>query len=185
MLSGGARCRLRFARLFSSPANVMLLDEPTNHLDIEGREALELALQGYQGTLIVISHDLYFMKQVSEKYFIIRNKTLSEIEDLDNLDELIGDSPSRENSNGKSTEWKEKEGLSKNQVARLEKIIRDTEEAIEKLETEKLELSRKMQQGTDDHRELAEMGIRFEKIEEEESSLMAEWEAAHGKLDNS
>jgi ATP-binding cassette subfamily F protein 3 len=184
VLSGGERSRLRFARLFSSPANVMLLDEPTNHLDIEGREALELALQGFQGTMIVISHDLYFMKQVAEKYFIIRNKTLCEIQDLDNLDELIADSPVRENSNGKSAEWKDKEGLSKNQLARLEKIIREAEEEIEKLESEKLELSRKMQQGTDDHRELAEMGIRFEKIEEEESSLMAKWEAAHSKLDN-
>ena len=184
VLSGGERSRLRFARLFSSPANVMLLDEPTNHLDIEGREALEQALQGYNGTLLIISHDLYFMKQVVDRYFMIRGRNLQEILNLDNLGELIEDSPDRDNSrNKRASERKGKDGLSKNQVAKLEKVIRDTEAEIEKLESEKMELSRKMQQGIGDHRELAEIGIRFNEIEGELTVLMAEWEEAHCKLE--
>jgi ATP-binding cassette, subfamily F, member 3 len=182
-LSGGERSRLRFARLFSSPANVMLLDEPTNHLDIEGREALEQALKGYNGTLLTISHDLYFMKQVTDRLFIIGNNTLQEIPDLDNLGELMEDSSARETKNGRSKGRKGKEGLSKNQIAKLEKVIRDTETGIEKLESEKMELSRLMQQGIDDHKELAEIGIRFNHIEDELDDLMEKWEEAHGKLE--
>lgn len=182
-LSGGERSRLRFARLFSSPANVMLLDEPTNHLDIDGREALEQALKGYNGTLLAISHDLFFMKQVTDRFFIIGNNSLQEIPNLDNLRELMEETSARETKNGRCGGWKEKEGLSKNQIAKLEKTIRDTEKGIEKLEAEKMSLSRQMQQRIDDHRELAEIGTRFNEIEDELTALMAEWEETHGKLE--
>ena len=182
-LSGGERSRLRFARLFSSPANVMLLDEPTNHLDIEGREALEQALKGYNGTLLTISHDLFFMKQVTDRFFMIGNNSLQEIPNLANLGELMEDASARETRNGRGAGWKENEGLSKNQIAKLEKTIRDTEKGIEKLESEKMALSRQMQQRIDDHRELVEIGIRFNEIEDELTALMAEWEETHCKLE--
>ncbi len=182
-LSGGERSRLRFARLFSSPANVMLLDEPTNHLDIEGREALEQALKGYNGTLLTISHDLFFMKQVTDRFFMIGNNSLQEIPNLANLGELMEDASARETRNGRGAGWKENGGLSKNQIAKLEKTIRDTEKGIEKLESEKMALSRQMQQRIDDHRELAEIGIRFNEIEDELTALMAEWEETHCKLE--
>ena len=64
MLSGGERNRLLLARLFARPANVLVLDEPTNDLDIESLELLEAALQDYQGTLLLVSHDRAFLDNV-------------------------------------------------------------------------------------------------------------------------
>ena len=64
MLSGGERNRLLLARLFARPANVLVLDEPTNDLDIESLELLESALQDYNGTLLLVSHDRAFLDNV-------------------------------------------------------------------------------------------------------------------------
>jgi ABC transport system ATP-binding/permease protein len=64
MLSGGERNRLLLARLFAQPANVLVLDEPTNDLDIESLELLEDTLQGYTGTLLLVSHDRAFLDNV-------------------------------------------------------------------------------------------------------------------------
>jgi len=79
-LSGGERSRLMLAKLFVQGANCLLLDEPTNHLDIAAKESLEEALSNFPGTLIFVSHDRYFIDQVAEKVWEMKNGSFRVIE---------------------------------------------------------------------------------------------------------
>jgi ATP-binding cassette subfamily F protein 3 len=72
-LSGGERSRLALAKMIYSRANVLVLDEPTNHLDIPSREALENALQEFQGTIITVSHDRYFLDKIATEILFFEN----------------------------------------------------------------------------------------------------------------
>ena len=75
-LSGGEKSRLKLCCLIYEKVNVMILDEPTNHLDIESREVLEELLMEFNGTIIFVSHDRYFIAKVGTRISVIRNKTL-------------------------------------------------------------------------------------------------------------
>ena len=77
-LSGGERARLALLKLFLQGDNFLILDEPTNHLDIPTREIVERALQQFGGTCFIISHDRYFLDQVSTRTLVLENKGLTE-----------------------------------------------------------------------------------------------------------
>ncbi|MBS8266630.1 ABC transporter ATP-binding protein [Mesobacillus boroniphilus] len=79
-LSGGERMRLRLAQLMHQDLNFLILDEPTNHLDIDSREVLEEALDGFEGTLLAVSHDRYFLNKLFDKVYWLEDGELTEIE---------------------------------------------------------------------------------------------------------
>jgi ATP-binding cassette subfamily F protein 3 len=72
-MSGGERTRLRCLTLMLGGANCLLLDEPTNHLDIESVEVLEKALESYDGTVIAVSHDRYFLDRIADRIVEVRD----------------------------------------------------------------------------------------------------------------
>ena len=78
VLSGGERNRLALCKLLLRPFNTLIMDEPTNHLDIQSKEIIKLALQKFEGTLIVISHDREFLQGLSDKIFEFRDGSMKE-----------------------------------------------------------------------------------------------------------
>ncbi|MHB9110720.1 MAG: ABC-F family ATP-binding cassette domain-containing protein [Armatimonadota bacterium] len=77
-LSGGERSRVSLAKMFLSGANLLILDEPTNHLDIDGKEALEEALADYTGTVLMVSHDRYFMDRTANRVLEVEHGAIRE-----------------------------------------------------------------------------------------------------------
>lgn len=81
VLSGGEKVRLSLAKLMLKKANFLILDEPTNHLDINSKEALENCLRDYDGTILFVSHDRYFIKEIANKCLLIENGKVNYYED--------------------------------------------------------------------------------------------------------
>jgi ATP-binding cassette subfamily F protein 3 len=90
MLSGGERARVALLKIMLKRANLLILDEPTNHLDISSREALEEALLQYEGTILCVSHDRYFINKLASKIYDMKPEGLTEyIGDYDNYMEKV------------------------------------------------------------------------------------------------
>lgn len=87
VLSGGERNRLALCKLLLRPFNTLIMDEPTNHLDIQSKEIIKLALQKFEGTLIVISHDREFLQGLCDKIFEFRDGKMKEF--LGNIDDYL------------------------------------------------------------------------------------------------
>ncbi len=146
VLSGGERARVALAQLSVMGANTLILDEPTNHLDMDSREVLEDALERFEGTLIAVSHDRYFINRIASTLFIVENGKVTVFKG--NYDDYILSLKEEETENQKvqinktqanKERQKEKQNkeLQKKQKARvrgLEKEIQQTEETIKNLE---------------------------------------------------
>ncbi|MEG2353407.1 MAG: ABC-F family ATP-binding cassette domain-containing protein [Clostridium sp.] len=151
-LSGGEKCRINLLKLMLSNSNFLLLDEPTNHLDIMSREALEDALIGYDGTVLVISHDRYFLNKIITRIFELNISGINDY--LGNYSYYIEKkkNPTRfqvidENSHGRTRTQVQQEKKKKRDVEKeekqkklelknLEKEIALMEEEIENLQSQ-------------------------------------------------
>ena len=72
VLSGGEKARLALAKFMLTPGSLLVLDEPTNHLDIPSKEMLEEALTGFQGAVVAVSHDRYFLRKIATRIVAVR-----------------------------------------------------------------------------------------------------------------
>jgi ATP-binding cassette subfamily F protein 3 len=127
-LSGGEKCRVNLLKLMLSKSNFLLLDEPTNHLDIMSREALEEAILSYDGTLMVISHDRYFLNKVISKIFELEESGVKSY-----LGNYSYYSEKKKNPNRYEGLEEEIAGKTKTQIKEERKKKRDAEKEIKAL----------------------------------------------------
>ena len=161
-LSGGEQGRVSLAKLMLSNANFLILDEPTNHLDIQGREVLEDAIRNYEGTVLYVSHDRYFINKTATRILeLFENRFDNYIGDYDYYLEKKEDVrkyggsvldasansqkartsavPNPEIKSEQKTDWELQKEYKKN-LQKLQRDLKSTEEEIQKLEARNEEL---------------------------------------------
>ncbi len=150
VLSGGERSRLAMARLMLEPYNLLVLDEPTNHMDMRSKDILKRAIQKYDGTVIVVSHDRDFLDGMVDRiyefrdggvkeylggiYYFLEKRKVESLQDIERKDTPVA-SAAKENSSGK---------LSYEQKKEQEKLIRKLRKAVETIEAELAEIETKI-----------------------------------------
>ncbi len=196
VLSGGEKIRLAFLRLFLNPPNFLLLDEPTTHLDLEGRETLQKAVREYDGTVVLVSHDVEFVRGTAENIIeVTRNGIRRFPGGYDYyLEKTTGETqvtekptPTQEETKLTSKDLRRQRAQERAarapELRRLKKRVTTAETAIAKLEEEQTLLTQKLTDGTLDAPGLAETGKRLRQIEFDLAKLTLEWEEAATALE--
>ncbi len=177
-LSGGEKARLSLLKIMLTESNFIILDEPTNHLDIYSREALENALLSYDGTLLIVSHDRYFINKLATKIYRIDKNGCREY--IGNYDFYIAQEELIKNDikevKEKNTSYKEKKEREaqdrkrQNRIKKIEEEIAKNEEEIAKLK----QLSLQPDISTD-YEKLLEITNKINEYEDVNNNLYEEW----------
>ena len=184
-MSGGERARISLLKLMLGGYNLLLLDEPTNHLDAPSREALENTLLGFEGTLLVISHDRYFINKLADRVAVMEPNGLKEyLGNYDYYAERLAaqneagaeGAPTAEKPQKPPNEWqlrKQKQSEERKRKTRLSKV----EEEIERLEGETAELQERLSspEAQSDYELLLSLSAELEEKQNELEALYEEW----------
>ena len=188
-LSGGEKARLTLSKLIMRKNNVLLLDEPTNHLDIPTREALENALVDFEGTVISVSHDRYFIKKLASRVIDIGRSPMldhhgdyeSYIARLSQLDGSVQTSQKNDTVSDSKAQYLENK---KNQAEKrkLENYIKKTKDFIEKAEKKLEALEKEIEASACDYMKLMELDREKTDLEEQLLEAYEGIEEAEEKL---
>lgn len=144
-LSGGQKARLLMLMATIDAPHILILDEPTNHLDIESREALVLALNEYEGAVILVSHDTHLVETVADKLWLVKDGVVSPFDgDMNEYKALIIDAHKRSKSGKEKPAIHPVEQKPKINIARLQKQAADLEKKMKKWADIRLELESEM-----------------------------------------
>ena len=189
LMSGGERARVNLLKLMLSGDNFLLLDEPTNHLDTFSRESLEKTLNEYEGTLLVISHDRYFVNKIADRILYMTDKGF--VEYLGNYDYFIErtkdnpvDTPELKVRNDKpkvNDYKKEKEERAK--IRKKQNDIKKIQALIEKLDEEIAQTESMLadESITSDYEKLMEYTEKLNELQTSQEEAFMKWE----ELENS
>ena len=186
-LSGGEKVRVSFLKLYMEKANLLILDEPTNHLDIYSIEVLEDALEDYEGTLLVVSHNRHFLDVVCNTIYYLDENGLKKFkgnyEDYKASLKNSGNNEQGEEKEEKKVSYQEQKEMSR-KIAKLKKDIEKLEEEMEMLSKDKEIAEKKYYEAgkTNDMDTIVEMQEKIEKIDELEISKLEEWEEKSNEL---
>ena len=185
MLSGGERVRLALCKIFKRRPNFLILDEPTNHMDIVGKETLEDILKQFEGTVLFVSHDRYFIKEISDSLLVFEKDGVKFLE--------YGYSQYLEMQNQPAlkTEMPEKPKQKKTfttplkEIGKKERAVKKQEERIalleEKIDGISLELG--LEENISDYLKLSELQKELEEVRIELDIALNEWETLSCELE--
>ncbi len=203
VLSGGEKSRVALLKLLLKETNLLILDEPTNHLDMRTRDIFQQALMEYSGTLIIVSHDRYFLDNLVSRvieirdgqiydypgnysYFIEKRKALSQAEKV----ALMNEEAKASNTNKENErERRRKEGEIRNIIYRekqkVNKVLEPLEQSIAELESEKAEIEKQLCSSDFliNSEAVQEVMVRHNFIETQLEEKMKEWEVLMEKLE--
>lgn len=184
-MSGGERARVSLLKLMLGGGNFLLLDEPTNHLDTTSREALEESLKSYEGTMLIISHDRYFINKLADRILELKPEGMTEY--LGNYDYYMEKrlEKSGQDSGKTQTETKKSAGaidykMKKEMQAQERKrrsMLKKTEQEIEETELEMEKVNEQLAdpQVTSDYQKLIELSGKLEELKTKQEQLYEQW----------
>ena len=178
VLSGGERNRLALAKMLLQPFNVLVMDEPTNHLDIKSKNVLKQALQNFDGTLILVSHDRDFLQGLTNKVYEFKDQNIKEyLGDIDYyLEQRRVDDFRAIEKKEKIIVLKKKPKNNKNQDQSLKKKLNNVESKISKLEKEISNIDKALLNNYETTITQPNFFPNYEKKKSELESLMSKWE---------
>jgi ATP-binding cassette subfamily F protein 3 len=201
-LSGGEKTRFRLARMLFSPANLLLLDEPTNHLDITSRATIETALQAFEGTVVVVSHDRLFMEKVTTRIIEISGGALYDYpgnygDYLRHLESGFAPWSDQEKENAtddaepevsdkqKRLQEREERRKQQRQLEKVQRRIKKIEERITRQEKliENLEQEMASPEAATDFPRLSRLNEQRQQLEQEHQADLDQWEKEHELLE--